>query len=75
MNVQVDIRYSLSEALKALGQESNIQPGAEVIVFSAADKFFVGGGCEANSFALLEEVAAGVSQPRNVSVCLNSPLN
>ena len=65
MNVEIDLPYSIWDALNELGQEEPIQPENHIFVLNAADKFFIGGGCESTRS----------SGPPNVSVCVDSPFN
>ena len=67
MNVKIDITYSIEDALKELGKERDVQPGEDILVLNAEDKFFIGGGCETR-------VTMDGSSPQNVSVCMDSPL-
>ncbi|MBX0326134.1 hypothetical protein K2Z83_00300 [Oscillochloris sp. ZM17-4] len=72
MNVKIDIRYSLEDVLRELGQDSLTPDGEEIMLSTMHDKFFKGGGCEATTPAT-EGAAGGDLAARNIAVCMHGP--
>ncbi len=70
MNVKIDIRYSIEDAMKELVEDGNAQLSNDIIVLKAEDRFFVGGGCKLCSMRM----DFLISSSPNISVCINSPI-
>lgn len=67
MDIKVNITYSIEDALKELGEDRNVHPIDDILVLNAEDKFFIGGGCES--------LSPDSNLPRNISVCMEHPIN
>lgn len=68
MNVQINIRYSIEEVLRELGQDGFTPARGEIILSTIQDKFFKGGGCEISGTAT-DGATEGEIAPRNIAVC------